>query len=175
VAQRIRAEVARRMRGYDSSMHARVAGAILAESRAARLDPLLVLAVIHVESAFDPDAFSRAGAVGLMQLLEPTARAELQRAGIAPGDPSDPVVNVQAGVRYLRRLVRAFGQIDVALMAYNAGPNRILGHLQNGEIPKRFHEYPRRVNRELSRLRVEFGDAAAAATDGAPAAGDGPV
>jgi soluble lytic murein transglycosylase-like protein/rubrerythrin len=173
VARRIRAEVARRMRGYDSSMHARVARTILVESRAAELDPLLVLAVIHVESAFDPDAFSRAGAVGLMQLLEPTLRAELERAGISPGDPCDPVVNVQAGVLYLRRLVRTFGHLDVALMAYNAGPNRILGHLQKGEIPQRFHEYPRRVNEELSRLRVVFGEAAPPPTAGAPTGGDG--
>jgi soluble lytic murein transglycosylase-like protein len=154
VARRIREEVARRMPGHDEATHARIARTIVAEARAAGLDPLLVLAVIHVESSFDPDALSRAGAVGLMQLLEPTLRAELRRAGIAVDDPSDPVANVQGGVRYLRRLVRAFGAIDVALMAYNAGPNRILGHLQNGgEIPERFHEYPRRVREELNRLR----------------------
>jgi hypothetical protein len=58
-------------------------------------------------------------------------------------------------------------------MAYNAGPNRILGHLENGEIPQRFHEYPRRVNQELSRLRVVFGEAAPPATAGAPTGGDG--
>ena len=172
VARRIRAEVARRMPGYDSSMHVRVARAVLDESRAARLDPLLVLAVIHVESSFDPDAFSQAGAVGLMQLLEPTLEKELKRAGLAAADPSDPVANVQAGVRYLRRLVRIFGALDVALMAYNAGPNRILGHLRNGEIPERFHEYPKRVNEELSRLRSVFADPAAA-TGNAPSAGDG--
>jgi soluble lytic murein transglycosylase-like protein len=154
VGRRIREEVARRMPGHDAATHARIARTIVAEARAAGLDPLLVLAVIHVESSFDPDALSRAGAVGLMQLLEPTLRAELRRAGIAVDDPSDPVANVQGGVRYLRRLVRAFGAIDVALMAYNAGPNRILGHLQNGgEIPERFHEYPRRVREELNRLR----------------------
>jgi soluble lytic murein transglycosylase-like protein/rubrerythrin len=172
VARRIRAEVARRMPGYDSSMHVRVARAVLDESRAARLDPLLVLAVIHVESSFDPDAFSQAGAVGLMQLLEPTLQDELKRAGLAAADPSDPVANVQAGVRYLRRLVRIFGALDVALMAYNAGPNRILGHLRNGEIPERFHEYPKRVNEELSRLRSVFAEPAAA-TGGAPPVGDG--
>ena len=134
-----------------------------------------MLAVIHVESAFDPDAFSRAGAVGLMQLLEPTLHQELKRAGIAAADPTEPVANVQAGVRYLRRLVRTFGELDVALMAYNAGPNRILGHLQKGEIPQRFHEYPRRVNEELSRLRVVFEEPAAPKADGAPSARDGAV
>jgi rubrerythrin len=173
VARRIRAEVARRMPGYDTSMHARVSRAVLVESRAAKLDPLLVLAVIHVESSFDPGAFSRAGAVGLMQLLEPTLQTELKRAGLASADPTDPVANVQAGVRYLRRLVRIFGALDVALMAYNAGPNRIRGHLRNGEIPERFHEYARRVKDELSRLHVVFDEPAASKIDGGPPRGAG--
>jgi soluble lytic murein transglycosylase-like protein len=92
-----------------------------------------------------------------MQLLEPTMQSELKRWKLPPSDPRDPVANVQAGVRYLRRLVDAFGDMNVALMAYNAGPNRIRGHLRAGEIPERFHVYPQRVNRELGRLRVALG------------------
>jgi soluble lytic murein transglycosylase-like protein len=64
---------------------------------------------------------------------------------------------VRAGVRYLRRLLDAFGREEVALMAYNAGPNRILGYLREGEIPTRFHVYPRRVKAELRRLRRSTG------------------
>ncbi len=155
LARRVRAEVARRMPGYDSATHDRIARTILAEARSAGLDPLLVLAVIHVESAFDPDALSPVGAVGLMQLLEPTMEEELQRSGHEKAEPNDPIANVTAGVRYLRRLLKTFGgEVDVALMAYNAGPGRILGHLKAGEIPVRFREYPERVNRELTRLRL---------------------
>jgi soluble lytic murein transglycosylase-like protein/rubrerythrin len=155
LARKIRAEVARRMPGYDSGTHDQIATTIVAEARSAKLDPLLVLALIHVESSFDPDALSRAGAVGLMQLLEPTMEEELRKAGIAPSDPSDPTANVKAGVRYLRRLLRTFGgEVNVALMAYNAGPGRIQDYLESGEIPVRFHEYPERVNKELARLRV---------------------
>jgi soluble lytic murein transglycosylase-like protein len=69
---------------------------------------------------------------------------------------------VRAGVRYLRRLVRAFGDTDVALMAYNAGPNRILAYWRAGEIPERFHVYPRRIQGEMERLRVVSGRASAA-------------
>jgi soluble lytic murein transglycosylase-like protein len=65
-------------------------------------------------------------------------------------------MNVRAGVRYLHRLVKAFGHEDLALMAYNAGPNRILGYLRAGEIPERFRVYPRRVRAELHRLRRGF-------------------
>ncbi|HEX7622650.1 MAG TPA: transglycosylase SLT domain-containing protein, partial [Anaeromyxobacteraceae bacterium] len=103
---------------------------------------------------------------GLMQLLEPTMRRELERSGLAAADPHDPVANVRAGVRYLRRLVDAFGDVDAALMAYNAGPNRIRGHLRRGGIPVRFHVYPQRVHGELQRLRLAAG---AAPTAQAPA------
>jgi soluble lytic murein transglycosylase-like protein len=116
------------------------------------VDPLLVLALIQVESSYRPHVVSEAGAVGLMQLREPTLRRELERAGLPSADPRDPEVSVRAGVRYLRRLIDAFGPLDTALMAYNAGPNRILGHLRGGGIPERFHEYPRRVHAELARL-----------------------
>jgi soluble lytic murein transglycosylase-like protein len=105
-----------------------------------------------------------------MQLLEPTMRRELERSRLPPADPRDPVANVQAGVRYLRRLVDAFGDMDVALMAYNAGPNRIRGHRRQGGIPERFHVYPQKVRKELERLRLALGGAtrsavAAARTD----------
>ena len=56
-------------------------------------------------------------------------------------------------MRYLRRLLDAFGREEVALMAYNAGPNRILGYLREGEIPERFHAYPRRVQAVHRKLR----------------------
>jgi len=170
LADRIRAQVARRMPRHGPALHGSLARTILAEAELAGVDPLLVLALIHVESTFDPHAVSSAGAVGLMQLAEPTFRRELARSGLGLRDPRDPVTNVQAGVRYLRRLIDAFGEQDVALMAYNAGPNRIRGHLRRGEIPKRFRVYPRKVNGELERLRAMSGGASApsslAATEG---------
>jgi soluble lytic murein transglycosylase-like protein len=88
-----------------------------------------------------------------MQLKEATMRAELARSGLPSSDPRDPVASVRAGVRYLRRLIDEFGGVDVALMAYNAGPNRILGHQRRGKIPDRFHAYPRKVKHEMERLK----------------------
>ncbi|WP_242345141.1 lytic transglycosylase domain-containing protein [Anaeromyxobacter terrae] len=139
-----------------------LARTIVAEAQAARIDPLLVLALIEVESSFDPRALSGAGARGLMQLREPTLRRELQRAGLLHLDLHDPAANVVAGVRYLRRLLDAFGREEVALMAYNAGPNRILGYLREGEIPARFHAYPRRVQAMHRKLRRSVGGPAVA-------------
>jgi soluble lytic murein transglycosylase-like protein len=143
----------------DVGERGRLAAVIVREAEEARLDPLLVLAVIEVESSFDADALSGAGARGLMQLREPTLRGELRRHGLE-GDPADPIDNVRAGVRYLRRLMDSFPGEEVALMAYNAGPNRILGFLRAGEIPDRFRVYPRRVKAVLRRLRRDTPPAA---------------
>jgi hypothetical protein len=153
LVDRVDRELFVRISEIDAFERRLLARTIVAEAVAARIDPLLVLAVIRVESSFDREALSERGAMGLMQLRAPTLRRELERAGLEPDFANDPVANVQAGVRYLRRLLDAFGHDDVALMAYNAGPNRILGYLREGEIPTRFHVYPRRVKAELRRLR----------------------
>lgn len=156
MVDRVGDQIEARMPLLDEEVRDRLAATIVMEADRAHIDPLLVLALIEVESRFDPRAASTAGAVGLMQLRESTARRELQRHGLR-ADPRDPVGNVQAGVRYLRRLLDAFGREELALMAYNAGPNRILGYLRDGEIPQRFHAYPRRVRAEVRRLRRSVG------------------
>jgi soluble lytic murein transglycosylase-like protein len=96
----------------------------------------------------------------------------VERAGLELLDPRDPATNLRAGIRYLRRLLDAFGREEVALMAYNAGPNRILGYLrEESGIPDRFQVYPRKVRAELRRLRRAFGEERAttlAAADSVP-------
>jgi hypothetical protein len=152
-ADKVERMLARKMPGVEPAERVRLARAILEEARFAALDPLFVVAVIAVESGFDHAAESVRGARGLMQLREDTLEAEAERSKIE-GDLEDPVTNVRAGVRYYRRLLAAFGSHDLALMAYNAGPNRILRYLrEEGEVPERFREYPRRVNAELSKLQ----------------------
>jgi soluble lytic murein transglycosylase-like protein len=89
-----------------------------ARSQAVR--PELVRAVIVVESAFNPRAVSRRGAVGLMQLLPKTAR----RYGVA--DAFDPEQNIKAGVHYLRDLLTRYGDnLELTLAAYNAGEDAV--------------------------------------------------
>ena len=90
-----------------------------------RVDPLLVLAVIHVESRFDPTAVSPQGAIGLMQLQAGTARGLADDVGLEwTGDDLlfDPNVNIWLGCAYLRQLIDRFGDRDAALAAYAAGP-----------------------------------------------------
>jgi len=141
----------------DEEERVRLATAIAEEAEEASLDPLLVLAVIGVESGFDPEAVSERGAQGLMQLRPSTMQREVERARLEADDPEDPVLNVRAGVRYYRRLLDAFRQNhDLALMAYNAGPQRISRLLrEEGGVPERYRGYPRRVRAELRRLRAD--------------------
>lgn len=91
-------------------------------SRELSLDRNLVHAVVRVESAFDPQAVSRAGAVGLMQLMPGTA----QRYGVR--DSRNPTQNVYAGVLHLRKLIQQFNDVVLALAAYNAGENAVINY-----------------------------------------------
>lgn len=84
------------------------------------LDPNLVAAVIWAESSGDPNAVSKKGARGLMQLMPATARE------LGVGDAFDPGQNVDGGSSYLRRMLDAHdGDLNLALAAYNAGPDAV--------------------------------------------------
>jgi soluble lytic murein transglycosylase-like protein len=83
------------------------------------LSPALIEAVAYVESRNNPDAVSKKGARGLMQLMPATARG----LGV---DPSDPAANVHGGAAYLRAMLNRFdGDLVLALAAYNAGPEAV--------------------------------------------------
>jgi soluble lytic murein transglycosylase-like protein len=83
------------------------------------IDPQLVHAVITAESNYDPTAVSPKGAIGLMQLMPATA----ERLGV---DPWNPRENVEGGVRYLKELLAMFGDVSLALAAYNAGEGAVM-------------------------------------------------
>jgi hypothetical protein len=83
------------------------------------VDPALVKAVVAAESNFDADAVSRAGAQGLMQLMPATAR---QMGVTLPFEAHD---NLRGGTRYLREMLDRYGNVAVALAAYNAGPEAV--------------------------------------------------
>lgn len=95
------------------------AAAVEEASARSGLDPKLLHALVAVESAYRPDALSRAGAAGLTQLMPATAEA----LGVI--DQSDPAANLAGGAAYLARQLARFGDLRLALAAYNAGPERV--------------------------------------------------
>ena len=86
------------------------------------LDPRLVQAVVQVESGYNPRALSNKGAIGLMQLMPGTAR------DLAVADPWSPEQNLRGGTSYLRQMLDRFGELELALAAYNAGPEAVVRH-----------------------------------------------
>lgn len=92
------------------------------------LDPYLVASLIRQESEFNPNAVSRANAVGLMQLLPRVGRTVARQEKMRHFHPQElltPEVNLQLGSRYFRDMVNKFGSFEYALAAYNAGDNRV--------------------------------------------------
>jgi soluble lytic murein transglycosylase-like protein len=103
-------------------------GLIAQHAKTFDIDPLLVKAVIMVESGGNPRAVSRKGAQGLMQIMPSTARR------LTLEHPFDPNENIAAGTRYLRLLYDRFtGNLDLVLAAYNAGPEKVVGN--NMSVP----------------------------------------
>lgn len=120
-----------------------------------RLAPDTVLAVIMVESSFNPRARSSAGAVGLMQVMPVTAKEIGRALGYRPAeiDLTDPATNIRFGCYYLAALEKRCGSLERALQAYNGGP-ATLAELATGDT----HPYPetRQFVERVSGWRVWF-------------------
>jgi soluble lytic murein transglycosylase len=108
------------------------------ESRRHNLDPYLIAGLIRQESIFNPQARSRANALGLMQLLPSTGRLVARRYGIGgwsvrASDLYDPILNIQLGTAYVAQLIEQFGRLEYSVAAYNGGPTRVARWLR--ELP----------------------------------------
>jgi soluble lytic murein transglycosylase-like protein len=116
------------------------------------VDPALIEAIIANESAFDSNATSSAGARGLMQLMPQTAEA------LGVTDSYDVTQNIRGGTRYLRSLLDRFGKLDLAVAAYNAGPEAVQKY---GGVPpyEQTRSYVRNVLASYAR-RSQIGNVA---------------
>lgn len=117
-------------------------------ARLYRLETALVHAVVAAESAYDPNAVSTAGAVGLMQLMPQTAR----RYGVK--NRRDPLQNVLGGVRYLRDLLLQFNELPLALAAYNAGEKAVVKYGHRIPPYPETRDYVRKVLNYYQKHRV---------------------
>jgi soluble lytic murein transglycosylase len=109
---------------YPLEYEAIVAG----HARNYELEPALLAAVIYQESKFDADARSPSGAIGLMQLLPETAKGIALRTGgtrFRVDDLYDPEINVRYGAWYLHHLLDKYGDLELALAAYNGGQGNV--------------------------------------------------
>jgi len=126
------------------------------------LDPYLVFGVVRAESRFRPRVVSPAGAIGLMQITPDTGRWIAEKLGVQDFTVDDlyrPETNVRFGVWYLHYLIDRFGgDVDAALLAYNAGPGN-LSRWQSGK-GKVFPEsagYLAAVKRDMRAYRILYG------------------
>jgi soluble lytic murein transglycosylase-like protein len=117
-----------------------LAAVIHEESSKRHVDPLLVLALIRVESGFDADAVSPMGARGIMQIMPDTGKSlaaalaaenGFQPAAFTPESLHDPVLNLRLGIYYLHDLRKQFSDLAHVLTAYNFGPSHTQSRLEN--------------------------------------------
>jgi soluble lytic murein transglycosylase-like protein len=116
----------------------RVIDAIFTAQQEHGFDPALLLAVMQVESGFNPTARSSQGALGLMQVQPFSGQLMARELGIEWRGAStllDPESNVRIGAAYLARMNETFQDINLSLAAYNVGPGRLQEILDQGKRP----------------------------------------
>lgn len=114
---------------------------ILEESKIHDYDPLFLTALIITESSFNSKARSNKGALGLMQIIPRTGAAlALEKKMQWQGNPTlyNPQTNIALGAYYLKKLHKRFGDLNLALEAYNHGPTKLAKYLKRGYQPRRY-------------------------------------
>ena len=141
VREKIRLIISDYNTGLDKTSSMLIPDWILTESRKYGYDPLFLTALIITESSFNNWAKSNRNAHGLMQLKPTTAVAIASETDLKwKGTPTlyDPKKNIALGAYYLNKMVARFGDLTLALEAYNQGPSRLSRFLRKGYLPSRY-------------------------------------
>jgi len=141
-------------RRLDAETRAVVLRAVFQAAESHALDPQLLLAVMHVESGFNPRARGPAGALGLMQVMPSSGRLMARELDIpwhGPATLYEPKINVQIGAAYLARMHKQFEDMELSLAAYNMGPGALQAMLRRGGWPQ--GNYSGKVKRRLAAIR----------------------
>ena len=122
------------------------------------MDPALIMAVIEIESKFDAKAVSKAGAIGLMQIMPKTAKSLSRELNIKKYNKNslyNPEINIKIGTYYLKKLLQEFNNdIDLSLGAYNGGIGNIKKwQKQKKEIP---FEETRTFIKKVKSARIKY-------------------
>jgi soluble lytic murein transglycosylase-like protein len=132
--------------GIDKQLARDIAHSVTLRAREFKRDPDLVLAIIDVESNFNPHAVSPTGALGLMQVM-PLWREALG----TDRDLRDVDTSIVSGLKILASYEKIFGGLELALTAYNKGPNAVSDDMKRGKPP--FNGYAESVLRTYSRIK----------------------
>ena len=141
IREKIRLIISNYHTGLDKTSSMLIPDWILTESRKYGYDPLFLTALIITESSFNNWAKSNRNAHGLMQLKPTTAVAIASETDLKwKGTPTlyDPKKNIALGAYYLNKMVARFGDLTLALEAYNQGPSRLSRFLRKGYLPSRY-------------------------------------
>jgi soluble lytic murein transglycosylase-like protein len=152
IKDRVAQQILLYKKGLKISHINNLSGLIVHESKKYGYDPLLLTAVIITESSFNNWARSNKGALGLMQIRPATGKELAAEVSVQwQGTPSlyNPETNIALGAYYLNKLYLHFGDLGLALEAYNHGPSRLKGYLKKGYRPTR---YSRKVFKHYGRL-----------------------
>ncbi|MBI1760176.1 MAG: transglycosylase SLT domain-containing protein [Acidobacteria bacterium] len=133
--------------------------AIKEQAKTHHLDPYYIAGLIRQETIFNPQARSRANAIGLMQLLPSTGQLVARKYGVGGGrvalaDLYNPMINLQLGTGYLAQLVGEFGRLEYVAAAYNGGPSRVARWLRERPNPE-IEEWVESIPLSETRLYVQ--------------------
>ncbi|GJL79785.1 MAG: hypothetical protein NPINA01_27740 [Nitrospinaceae bacterium] len=152
IKEKIRKVISNYQRRMNPEHFEEIPEMILAESKAYGYDPMFLTALIITESSFDNKARSHRGAMGLMQILPRTGVALASEKEVEwKGSPTlyNPEINIALGTYYLNKLQSRFGDLNLALEAYNHGPTRLDKYLKRGYQPRRYSKKVFQIYEEI--------------------------